>query len=219
MFQKNLDFLTMAQTEKIKDTKVAVIGAGALGQMAAHELVRSGFEKIVLIDKDVMDEGNLNRQLYASHSTLGQLKVEVLAEQLRDIYPDVQLTVYPDFLDVNNGQQLAGDADIIVDCVDDIQVKLYLEQLACELGIPMVHGAVEGWYGQTAVIYPGDALLQILYHKKKKQAISALVTTVNTIASLQVNEVIKIAIENENILRHKVLFADLLTGNFSSINI
>ena len=99
--------------------------------------------------------------------------------------------------------------------MDDISSKLCLEKLAEELGIPLVHGAVEGWYGQVAVVYPGDGLLSMLYRTKKDQQVSAMVTTVNVIASLQVNAVIKIAIESENILRHRVLFADLWKGDFS----
>ncbi len=217
MFQKNLDFLTPAQAEKIRHTKVAVIGAGALGQMAAHELVRSGFEILRLIDKDVVDGSNFNRQLYAANSTLNQRKVSVLKKGLMDIRPGAQISVHCDFLNGTNGKDLVEGADILLDCVDDIPTKLYLENLAEELGIPMVHGAVEGWHGQVTVIYPGDSVLPVLYQTKKAQKVSALVTTVNVIASLQVNEVIKIAIENKNILRHRVLFADLWNGDFSYI--
>lgn len=219
MFRKNLDFLTPAEAEKIKHVKAAVVGVGALGQMAAHELVRIGFEKIILIDKDVMDESNLNRQLYAATSTMNQLKVDVLCKGLKDICPGADITVHSGFLNAVNGRDLVGDADILLDCVDDIPTKLYLEKLAAELGIPMVHGAVEGWYGQVGTIYPGDSVLSVLYKTKKVQEVSALVTTVNIIASLQVNEVIKIATENENILRHKVLFVDLRTCDFSYIHI
>ena len=84
MFQKNLEFLTEEQAEKISRRKVAVVGTGALGQMAAHELVRSGFEQITLIDSDIMDESNFNRQLYAANSTMNQLKVNVLEKGLKE---------------------------------------------------------------------------------------------------------------------------------------
>ena len=215
MFQKNLEFLTEEQAEKISRRKVAVVGTGALGQMAAHELVRSGFEQITLIDSDIMDESNFNRQLYAANSTMNQLKVNVLEKGLKDIRPEAQITVHSERLNEANCKALIGDADILLDCVDDIPSKLCLEKLAEELGIPLVHGAVEGWYGQVAVVYPGDGLLSMLYRTKKDQQVSAMVTTVNVIASLQVNAVIKIAIESENILRHRVLFADLWKGDFS----
>lgn len=215
MFQKNLEFLTEEQAEKISRRKVAVVGTGALGQMAAHELVRSGFEQITLIDSDIMDESNFNRQLYAANSTMNQLKVNVLEKGLKDIRPEAQITVHSERLNEANGKALIGDADILLDCVDDIPSKLCPEKLAEELGIPLVHGAVEGWYGQVAVVYPGDGLLSMLYRTKKDQQVSAMVTTVNVIASLQVNAVIKIAIESENILRHRVLFADLWKGDFS----
>ena len=163
MFQKNLEFLTEEQAEKISRRKVAVVGTGALGQMAAHELVRSGFERITLIDSDIMDESNFNRQLYAANSTMNQLKVNVLEKGLKDIRPEAQITVHSERLNEAHGKALIGDADILLDCVDDIPSKLCLEKLAEELGIPLVHGAVEGWYGQVAVVYPGDGLLSMLY--------------------------------------------------------
>ena len=75
LFEKNMDFFTLPQAERIRRTKVAVIGAGALGQMVAHQLVRSGFEKLILIDKDVLEYSNFNRQLYAVNSTVNQSKV------------------------------------------------------------------------------------------------------------------------------------------------
>ena len=174
LFEKNMDFFTLSQDEKIRQTKVAVIGAGALGQMAAHQLVRSGFEQLILVDGDVLEYSNFNRQLYALYSTLNQSKTEVLKRQLLDIHPQIDIKSYETFLDEKNGKELISGADIVVDCVDDIETKVYLEKLADELNIPLVHGAVEGWYGQVTTVLPGDRVLEQLYMHRKKQQVSAL---------------------------------------------
>lgn len=150
-------------------TTVAVVGAGALGQMTAHQLVRSGFEKLILIDKDVLEYSNFNRQLYALDSTVNQSKAEVLKAGLMDIWPQADIRVCETFLDECNGKALASGADLLMDCVDNADTKVCLEKLAAELKIPLVHGAVEGWYGQAATIFPGDALLERLYVNRKKQ--------------------------------------------------
>ena len=159
MFEKNKDFFKPDEIEKLERSKIAVIGTGALGQMVAHTLVRSGIKNMLLMDFDRMEYSNFNRQLYAKISTLGAYKAEVLAEELRDISSDLSLNVYVERLDEINGVERINDCDILVDCVDYVPAKLYMEQLAEQLEIPLVHGAVEGWYGQVTTIFPGDKTL------------------------------------------------------------
>lgn len=106
MFEKNMDFLTPKEAEKIENTKVAVIGTGALGQMVTHELVRSGFKDLILMDPDRMDYSNFNRQLYAAYSVLEQFKAEILAAQMKDIAPDIRLQVYTEFWMDQMGKRL-----------------------------------------------------------------------------------------------------------------
>ena len=215
LFEKNMDFFTLSQDEKIRQTKVAVIGAGALGQMAAHQLVRSGFEQLILVDGDVLEYSNFNRQLYATDSTVGRSKVEVLKAGLLDIHPQIDITTYETFLNGNNGKELVSEADIVVDCVDDMETKVYLEKLMDELNIPLVHGAVEGWYGQVTTIFPGDRVLEQLYMNRKEQKVTALMPTVSAVAALQVGEVIKFATGSRELLHRKVLFVDMLNSDFS----
>lgn len=102
LFEKNMDFFTLPQAERIRRTKVAVIGAGALGQMVAHQLVRSGFEKLILIDKDVLEYSNFNRQLYAVNSTVNQSKAAVLKARLLDIHPQIDVRTCETFLNESN---------------------------------------------------------------------------------------------------------------------
>ena len=218
LFEKNMDFFTLPQAEQIRRTKVAVVGAGALGQMAAHQLVRSGFEKLILIDKDILEYSNFNRQLYAADSTVNQSKVAVLKTKLLDIHSQIDVKTHETFLNESNGKALVSEADIVVDCVDDIETKIYLEKLMTEINVPLVHGAVEGWYGQVTTILPGDRVLERLYMHRKKQEVTALMLTISAVTALQVAEVIKLATGSGELLHHRVMFVDMLNSDFSWVS-
>lgn len=219
MFEKNKDFLTTEETDRIRNTHVVIVGAGALGQMAAHTLVRSGFIRLTVVDGDCFTSDNANRQLYATPETEGLKKVHVLQTELKKINREVQIRAEDLFVNETNGCRLADTADILVDCVDDIRTKKYLEQLAGSLGICLVHGAVEGWYGQVSTVYPGDKTLAFLYPEDRVQQVSALMVTVNVVASLQAAEVIKLAICSPESLRRKILYVDMRSGDFSCIRL
>lgn len=219
MFEKNKEFFKTEESERIEQIKVAIIGVGALGQMAAHALVRSDVKTLFLMDPDRMEESNFNRQLYADTTHLGQYKVDVLKEALEQIEPKIQIQGIKCFLTKENGIEHLKDADVILDCVDDIYTKLILEEIAEHLGIVLIHGAVEGWYGQVATVFPGDRILQKLYPTTKKQIVSAHVGAVSIVASMQAMEVIKLAMGRGELIRHRVMFIDTLTNDYSYMNI
>lgn len=208
----------------VRPVKVAVVGTGALGQMAAHELVRLGFEELILIDKDVFTPGNKNRQLYARDDVMGRSKAEVTAQELlkinaqhKEIKLRLNIEVCQEFLDEKNGVSLIGDAGILLDCTDNTRSKLYLERLAQERGIPLVHGGVEGWCGQVAVVLPGERILEKLYQDKEVHPEKTYAPTVNVIASLQAAEVCKLAMGKA--MRGQVLWVDLMNQEFSTLRI
>lgn len=217
MFEKNKDFFTAEEIGRIQNTHVMIVGAGALGQMVAHTLLRSGFVHLAVADGDRFERSNGNRQLYASPGTTGMKKVEILQAELKKINPQADITAADFFVDEAHGQQLAASADILVDCVDNVQAKKYLEKLAGSLGICLVHGAVEGWFGQVSTVYPGDRIMDFLYPKDRGQDVAALMVTVNVVASLQAAEVVKLAIHSEEICRHKILYVDMRSGELSCV--
>lgn len=216
-FEKNKDFLTAKEADRIRHTHVMVVGAGALGQMLAHTLVRSGFMRLTVADGDCFTAGNENRQLYALPENRGLKKAEVLRTELKKINQEADIKAADLFVDETNGRQLAASADILVDCVDDIRTKKYLEMLAGSLGICLVHGAVEGWYGQVSTVYPGDGTMAFLYPEDRVQTVSALMATVNVVASLQAAEVIKLAAGSGEMIRRRILYVDMRNGDFSSV--
>lgn len=217
MFEKNNAFLTLEERNNIRHTHVLIVGAGALGQMTAHTLVRSGFVRLTVADGDCFTADNENRQLYALPENRGRKKVEVLHTELKKINKEAEVRAWDLFVDETNGRQLAVSADILVDCVDNIRTKKYLEALADSLGICLVHGAVEGWYGQVSTVCPGDGTMAFLYPEDRVQQVSALMATVNVVASLQAAEVMKLATGSGEILRRKVMYVDMRSGDFSCV--
>lgn len=116
------------KSERLHRAHVLVVGVGGVGAYAAEMLCRAGVGRLTLVDADTVQPTNINRQLPALHSTLGQPKVEVLAARFRDINPEVELTVLPVFLKDENIPQLLDAAryDFVVDAIDTLAPKCHL---------------------------------------------------------------------------------------------
>lgn len=116
------------KSERLRQAHVLVVGVGGVGAYAAEMLCRAGVGRLTLIDADTVQPTNINRQLPALHSTLGQPKVEVLAARFRDINPEVELTILPVFLKDENIPQLLDAAryDFVVDAIDTLAPKCHL---------------------------------------------------------------------------------------------
>lgn len=114
--------------ERLRKAHVLVVGLGGVGAYAAEMICRAGVGRMTIVDADTVQSTNINRQLPALHSTLGQPKAEVLASRFRDINPDIQLTVIPAFLKDENIPQLldAASYDFVVDAIDTLAPKCHL---------------------------------------------------------------------------------------------
>ncbi len=124
--------------EKLNRSRVAVVGLGGVGSFALEALVRAGVGSLVLVDHDRLEPSNLNRQLLALNSTLGQLKVEAARERARDINPAVELIYWPVFCSAENCPEiLRGKLDYVIDAIDVVASKVTLIRAARELNIPV----------------------------------------------------------------------------------
>ncbi len=126
--------------ERLKQSSVLIVGLGGVGGMAAEAICRAGVGKLTLIDRDIVTETNINRQLIALTSTVGMSKAEVLASRLRDINPAVVLHVITDWLDEKNMDQILneGKFDYVVDAIDTLSPKVHLLKNCVEKGIKVV---------------------------------------------------------------------------------
>jgi tRNA threonylcarbamoyladenosine dehydratase len=113
--------------EKLQNANVLVVGMGGVGSFAAEFIARAGVGKMTIVDGDVVDITNINRQLPALHSTVGQPKVKIVGDRLLDINPALQLTRIEEFLSPERAFELVTeDYDYVVDCIDSITPKLNL---------------------------------------------------------------------------------------------
>ena len=124
--------------EKLKNSHVAVFGLGGVGSWCAEALARSGVGRMTLVDRDLVGESNINRQLCALCSTLGKSKVSVMAERLRDINPDIELRCIEGHYEAADRERFFADYDFVVDCIDLVACKLDLILSCRERGIPVV---------------------------------------------------------------------------------
>ena len=126
--------------EQLRGANVLVVGVGGVGAYAAEMIVRSGVGRMTIADADKVSESNINRQLVALHSTIGRQKCEILAERLKDINPDLELTIVNRFIkDDETDALLDSDKfDYVVDAIDTLSPKLALIKGALDRAIPLV---------------------------------------------------------------------------------
>lgn len=123
---------------KLAGKHVFLAGLGGVGSWCAEMLARAGVGRLTLVDMDVVAASNINRQLPALLSTVGQSKAAVMAARIRDINPACQLTVLTDFLTPENiPDLLPADADYVIDCIDSLNCKVALIVTARERGLPV----------------------------------------------------------------------------------
>ena len=132
--------LNPEQMQRLYDARVAVIGLGGVGAYAAEMIARAGVGSLLILDSDNVALSNRNRQLLALGSTTGRPKTEVMAERLRDINPDISLTIINDYLTPENVEQLlAGhQIDFLVDAIDTLSPKIALIRCCVTHHIPLV---------------------------------------------------------------------------------
>ena len=124
--------------EKLHKAKVAIFGIGGVGSYVVEGLVRAGIGNFILIDKDVVDITNLNRQIIATTKTIGKPKVEVAMDRILEINPNAKVEIYQDFFMPESKEILDNTVDYIVDAVDTVTAKIELVMRANKLNIPII---------------------------------------------------------------------------------
>lgn len=223
-YQRNRQAITLAQQLALFKGRIAVVGCGGLGGYAIEELARLGIGTIVAIDPDVFEEHNLNRQLLSSPSRLGQAKVEAAAARVAEINPAVTLVPVDAAYAPERAELFFRHAHVVIDALDSVATRLALAESCENLGIPLVHGAIGGWFGQVVTQFPGDGTIRQLYSrwvqgKGLEQKLGNPSFTPALVASIQVAEVCKILLGTGSTLRNRQLNINLLDMEFAEINL
>lgn len=223
-YQRNRSAIPVTDQLVLFRSSVAVIGCGGLGGYVVEELARLGVGRIVVIDPDVFEEHNLNRQLFSSPANLGRAKVEAAAERIAGINPAVTLVPVQTAFAPANGAGLLDGCQVAVDALDSIQVRLELAEVCTAVNIPLVHGAIAGWFGHVTTQFPGDTSLQTIYRsweagKGIEQSLGNPSFTPAMVASLEVAEVCKLLLGQGTPLRGRQLIIDLFSMEMHIIDI
>lgn len=137
--------LKKEQLEKLKNSHVLVVGLGGVGAYAAEMLCRAGVGKLTIVDGDEVELTNINRQLPATHSNIGKLKANILAERFRDINPKIEIEVIAEYIrDERMIEILQTNYDYIIDAIDTLAPKVYLIYHAVQRGLKIVSSMGSG---------------------------------------------------------------------------
>ena len=219
-YERNIGAVTEAEQDLLLTKRAAITGCGGLGCYAAEFLARTGLKSLTLIDGDVFAASNLNRQLYSLETNLGKSKVLEARERLLQIRADLSIEAFDTVLNDENAGELLKGHDVIIDALDNVKTRLLVEKTADALGIPLIHGAVGGWNAQVCAVFPGDFTLSMLYSANAEAGKpSVMPFTPAFCASLQAAEAVKVLLNKENILKKKLLIADLKEQSFEIIEL
>lgn len=212
--------------QKIKDSKVLIIGAGGLGSPVAMELVCAGVGTIGIVDFDKVDISNLQRQLLYNESDVGKSKVRTAREKLEKMNSAVKINAIEDRLDESNAALIFEKYDIIVDATDNFDARYLISDTCVKLGKPHIYGAIYEFYGQVAVLGGDGPCLRCLNPEppKKGEVIEAKDVGVfgaipGVIGSLQACETLKYILDCGKSLKGRMIFIDMLNMTFDEVEI
>ncbi|MGI5416561.1 adenylyltransferase/sulfurtransferase MoeZ [Actinomadura luteofluorescens] len=217
----------MAGQKRLKNAKVLVVGAGGLGSPALLYLAAAGVGTLGVIDFDVVDESNLQRQIIHRQSSLGKPKVESAAETVRDINPLIDVVVHDVALDRDNVMDIFSGYDLIVDGTDNFATRYMVNDAAVLLGKPYVWGSIYRFDGQASVFWAEHGpCYRCLYPEPPPPGMvpscaegGVLGVLCASIGSIQVNEAIKLLTGIGEPLVGRLMVYDALEMTYRSVKV
>jgi molybdopterin/thiamine biosynthesis adenylyltransferase len=221
-YQRNRKAISVSQQLTLFRSRVAVVGCGGLGGYVIEELARLGIGRLTVIDPDIFEEHNLNRQILSTPSLLGKPKVYAASERIGEINPAVTVVILRHYLTTDNGKELLNGSDVVIDALDTIPARLQLAEMCHALKIPLIHGSVGGWYGQVATQMPPEETVKKIFsccgsEKGIEKDLGNPSFTPAVIASLQVAEACKVLLNQGAVLGGKMLSVNLMDMKFEEI--
>lgn len=181
-FERQAMLLGEAAMEKLKNSRVALFGVGGVGSYAAEALARSGVGNLLLVDNDVVSISNINRQLCALHSTLGQYKVDITAKRLLDINPELNIELHRDFVLPENMKNFDLSCfDYVIDAIDTVSAKIAIVEACNASHTEMISSMGTGNKSDPTALKVTDIyktnmcpLARVMRHELKKRGITHL---------------------------------------------
>lgn len=216
-YARNIPALTEEECTLLLGKKVAVIGCGGLGGHLIDQLARIGVGFLRVVDGDVFEPSNLNRQLLSEVPLLGVSKAKAAADRVMRVNPDIEIEAVTHFLTQDNAAQIIAGCDVVLDGLDNIESRKILAAACQKAGIPYIFGAIQGWMAQAAISMPGDNLIEILYPAGTViRDKSVLSFTPALCASMQVALCVKL-LTGRTVETGTLYYFDLLNQEFEAI--
>jgi len=213
--------------QALMKARVAVVGCGGLGSLQAMLLVRAGVGAVRLIDRDFVEESNLQRQLLYTEDDARTMQPKAIAaaRALRLVNSKVEIEGLVDDLNHGSAARLLGGVDLILDATDNFDARYLLNDYAVKTGTPWVYGACVSSYGVTFTILPGEtACLRCLFADAPPPGFTPTCDTtgvlgpiVGIVASLQAAEALKLAAGRRAALSHKITMFDVWENSYDEV--
>ena len=213
--------------KKISNLRILQVGAGGLGSPCSLYLVAAGIKELTILDNDVLDVSNLQRQILYNESQLGGVKVELAKEVLSNFNSEVQVNAFKDYIDENSIKKYLKGQDFIIDCSDNLKTKFIVNKVAVDNNMKCVIAGIKDFYGQIMTINPKtSACYQCVFPEPEKKNVNAppgsplpvIGVTPGILGTLEALEVIKTALGLPN-LENKLLMVNLLDLSFNIIKV
>lgn len=213
-----------AGQQRLRGSRVLVAGAGGLGSPAIAYLAAAGVGTLGILDRDVLELSNLNRQVVHSTAALGTAKADSAARFVQALNPHTAVMTHPELLDIGNAEKLLAGYDLVLDGLDNLRSRRRLAETARALAIPVVSGAANGFDGQVTVFGPGqgDPGFPDLFPDGVEdaavmacEAAGILGPVTGVIGTMMAVEAIKLLTGTGEPLLGRLLLYDGLSGRFS----
>ncbi len=220
-YLRQIPLLGKEGQEKLERSTVLVAGVGGLGSPVAYYLASSGVGRLILVDDGRVELSNLNRQILYGVDDVGKPKVHAASKRLRELNPDIDIVPRNERISSKSVGDLLEDVDVVVDCLDNFTARYTLADAAWNMGVPFVHGAVEGMYGQITTLIPGKtpSLREIFPSVGDKKEIPIIGPAAGVVGAIEALEVIKLIAGIGEPLAGRLMVVDLTDYSFETISI
>jgi sulfur-carrier protein adenylyltransferase/sulfurtransferase len=209
---------------KLRASRVLIVGCGGLGVPVISYLAGAGVGRLTLVDSDRLEPSNLHRQTMYALADVGKLKVELAAERVRALNPDVHVRAHTERLDALNATDLITQQDLVIDCTDNFSTKFLLNDACVQLGKPVLFASVYQYEGQLQIVQPGSACLRCIWPEATRDGVvgncaeaGVLGPVPGVFGSLQTFEAMKLLLNLPGRLDNELLVLDLLTFSTSRV--
>uniref|UniRef100_A0A7J3ZL93 HesA/MoeB/ThiF family protein n=1 Tax=Fervidicoccus fontis TaxID=683846 RepID=A0A7J3ZL93_9CREN len=222
-YDRQLRLLGIENQNKLKRAKVLVVGLGGLGSTVSLFLAAAGVGRLVLLDRDRVEMSNLNRQILYTPADIGAFKASVAEKRVREFNPEVD--VVGSILNVQSDEveNIVKDVDVIVDCLDNWEDRFRVNELAVKHSKPLVHAAVEGWWGHLTTILPTEGpCLNCIFPQSlttRRVRVSILGAVAGALGCMEALEAIKVILDSQDTLVGVLLYFDFKSHDHIKIRV